>query len=237
MEVAPDNGRVDFAASEVQPADISGLRDQLREPREAIEAAFLEVGDRLSRSATLLDRIVGAFAALPRDLDGAEMTGAIARLGNFTRRTREIYEAFAVERTDIEKLVLAVDAATHPIGDLRRSVKMMGILAVNARIVAAGLNDAADQFDVFTTDIANLSDGAVRAIGAFSAGHARLASVVHGASEQFAEFGGTQRDVLAGLATGLETSLAELAERRRAACRSCSPSPPSDVSPSAPPLP
>ncbi|HTJ57334.1 MAG TPA: hypothetical protein VL418_07210 [Devosiaceae bacterium] len=190
------------------------LRDELKRPRENIEAAFLEVGDRLSQSATRLDRIVAAFAALPRDLDSPEMAEAMGRLDNFASHTRAISDAFATEGADIQRLIVAIDAATQPIDDLRRSVKMMGILAVNARIVAAGLNDAADRFDVFTTDIANLSDSAVRAVSAFSDGHGRLATVVHGAASQFSEFETAHRGVLTQFAGSLEHNLSEVAARR-----------------------
>ena len=40
---------------------------------------------------------------------------------------------FATEQADLARLVDVVAAAEHPIGELRRTVKMMGIVAINAR--------------------------------------------------------------------------------------------------------
>jgi len=200
-------------------ARFEALATDLAEPRANIEAAFLTVGDRLGQASTLLNRIVAAFAALPRDLDSPEMAEAIVRLGNIARRTREIGDSFVLEKQDVERLVAAVDAATNPIVELKRAVKMMGILAINARIVAAGLNGAADHFDVFTMDIANLSDGAKKAVEAFSEGHGQLLEAVHGASNQLSQFEADHFGALTELVGILDQGLAEVSERRDASAQ------------------
>jgi len=205
----PDTGTLDAAAH------LPGIIAALAAPRQEIEAAFLAVGQELGDAAALLDRIVAAFEALPRDLDGAEMQEAGARLGRFTGHAHEIAAAFARERGDVQKLLAAVSAATHPVEDLHRSVRLMGILSVNARIVAAGLSDAADQFDVFTTDIAELSKSATAAVTAFADGHMRLASAVQRAADQFTGFEAAHRERLEGLAASLDQGLAAVAERQR----------------------
>ena len=194
---------------------LSGLIARLAGPRQEIEAAFLAVGEELGGASALLDRIVAAFEALPRDLDGAEMQEAGARLGRFTGHAHEIAAAFTRERGDVQKLLAAVNAATHPVEDLHRSVRLMGILSVNARIVAAGLADAADQFDVFTTDIAELSKSATAAVVAFADGHAGLAAAVRRAADQFAGFEAAHRERLANLASSLDRGLLAVAERQR----------------------
>jgi hypothetical protein len=206
---APDTAAPDAAAH------LLGIITALAAPRQEIEAAFLAVGQDLGDAATLLDRIVAAFEALPRDLDGPEMQEAGARLGRFTGHAHEIAAAFARERGDVEKLLAAVSAATHPVADLHRSVRLMGILSVNARIVAAGLTDAADQFDVFTTDIAELSKSATAAVAAFAEGHLRLASAVQRAADQFTGFEAAHRARLEGLAVSLDQGLAAVAGRQR----------------------
>jgi hypothetical protein len=203
------------AALETEPAErLIGLIAALATPRGRIETIFLDVGRDLGEASLLLNRIVAAFEALPRDLESAEMSEAGERLARFVARARDIAEAFAREKGDVERLRVAVGAATHPIDDLRRAVRLMGILAVNARIVAAGLADAADQFDVFTTDIAELSKSATAAVAAFADGHGRLAAAVNGAASQFGAFEAAHRARLAGLAHSLDRGLQSIAERR-----------------------
>ncbi len=125
--LAPAGDASDFGADRL-PHHLGELAVALALPRDSIETAFLDVGaPARTQASTLLNRIVAAFAALPRDLDSAEMAEAITRLDTIARRTREISEAFVDEQHDIIGWVTAVQAATHPIVDLRRVVRMMGI--------------------------------------------------------------------------------------------------------------
>jgi hypothetical protein len=215
MAEALPNQPADGAGTPGAGDQLAALIAALAAPRQEIETAFLAVGQELADASALLDRIVAAFEALPRDLDGTEMQEAGARLARFTGHAHEIAAAFARERGDVQKLLAAVNAATHPVEDLHRSVRLMGILSVNARIVAAGLTDAADQFDVFTTDIADLSKSATAAVVAFADGHARLAGAVQRAAGQFSGFEAAHRERLAGLAANLDQGLAAVAERQR----------------------
>lgn len=193
---------------------LAGIAASLAVPRERIESAFLAVGGRLAEAAILLNRIVAAFEALPRDLEGERTTAAMQRLGAFAREAREIAEAFAAEGRDVAALKRAVAAAAHPIEDLQRAVRLMEILAVNARIVAAGLDGAADRFGVFTTDIANLAQGARRAIASFAEGHKQLAAAVGAAAGQFTAFDQAHRETLASLVASLEAGLGQVEARR-----------------------
>jgi len=195
---------------------IADLASALADPRQRIEAAFVDVGGRLMQSNTLLNRITAVFEALPRDLESPEMTEATDRLAAVGQRAQDIALAFAAEQGDIAKLVSVVVAADHPISDLRRTVKMMGIVAVNARVVAAGIVGDSDDFDVFTTDITTLSDGAARTIQEFSSVYQQLTGEVHKAAAQRDTFDATHGDTLSGLAARLDKTLAEVTRHREA---------------------
>lgn len=214
MKIAQEIVHVANADQSDLSGRLVGLVGDLAGPRETIEAAFLDVGSGLGEASMLLDKIIAAFATLPRDLESAEMEQAIVQLGNIANRTREISEAFVVEQQDIQRLAVTVDAASQPVVDLRRAVKMMGILAVNARIVAAGLSTGADEFDVFTTDIAELSRSAALAVTEFAQGHERLASAVRNAATQFSLFEASHRHILGELAAKLEQGLLDVVDRR-----------------------
>jgi hypothetical protein len=172
-------------------------------------------GDALTQSAMSLNRISQAFEALPQDLASPELTEATTRLSDVGRRAGEISAAFAAEQIAIEQLAAAVSAARHPISALRQAVKMMGIVAVNARVVAAGIVGNDHDFDVFTTDIAELSGSASQTIEQFSGVYQQLTVEVRRASVQHAQFDATHRDTLSRLATQLDTNLSALVQRRQ----------------------
>ncbi len=194
--------------------ELGRIAADLGRSRERLETAFVGVGDSLTKSATLLNRITQSFETLPQDLASPELTEATARLSAVGRRAQEISTSFAAEQGDIARLVAVVTGAEHPISDLRRAVKMMGIVAVNARVVAASVIGNDNDVDVFTTDIAQLAGTAGKTISEFSAVYAQLTAEVHRAAEQREQFEAAHRDTLSGLAARLDANLADIVRRR-----------------------
>jgi hypothetical protein len=202
-------------AAAPDPAALDRLVADLGDARGRLEESFVAVGTALTQSAMGLNRISRAFEALPQDLASPELTEATTRLSAVGRRAAEISAAFSVEQTAIERLVAVVARADHPISDLRRAVKMMGIVAVNARVVAAGIVGDSDDFDVFTTDIAELSGSATKTIDEFSTVYQQLTIEVRRAATQRAHFDASHRDTLSRLANRLEENLGALVARRQ----------------------
>lgn len=197
--------------------DADAIAAALADPRQRIEAAFVDVGGRLMQCAGLLNRLTGLFETLPKDLESPELAEATEQLAAVGRSAREIAESFAAEHRDLTRLVQVVTAAEHPISDLRRAVKMMGIVAVNARVVAAGIVGDSDDFDVFTTDIATLSDSAAHTIQDFSAVYRQLVDEVHRAADHRADFEAAHAGTLSQLTAKLEDMLQAVTDQRTAA--------------------
>ena len=197
-------------------ADLRALIPSIAEPRERIEATFVAVGDRLTRGASMLNRITRIFEALPQSLESPELHEASARLAAIGTESQAIAATFATEQSDLARLINVVAAADHPISDLRRAVKMMGIVAINARVVAAGIVGDRDDFNVFTSDIATLSESAHRTIQEFSAAYRQLTDEVRRAAEQRAHFEAAHAHTLSGLAGSMEQSLDAVTRQRQA---------------------
>ncbi|HEY4201645.1 MAG TPA: hypothetical protein VGM83_13915 [Devosiaceae bacterium] len=202
----------------VDPAlalQLQQLAEDLGAPRERIETAFVDVGGSLTQAAGILGRISSVFEALPRDLESQEMVEATSRLDAVGQRAEAIAASFSAEGEDIARLVSVVKAAEQPISDLRKAVKMMGIVAINARVVAAGIVGRLQDFDVFTTDIASLSESATTTIQDFSLVYGQLTDNVRKAAEQRSHFETSHKDTLTGLALRLRRNLDEVTRRRR----------------------
>ena len=206
-------------AQSLSPAagDTAALRAigvALATPREQIESTFVTVGARLTEGAAMLNRITKVFEALPAQLQSPELAEASTRLADVGKQAQTISALFATEQADLARLVEVVGAAEHPISELRRTVKMMGIVAINARVVAASVVGDGDDFDVFTTDIAKLSEGASTTIQQFTAAYRQLTEEVGQAARQRSQFENAHADTLSTLAADMETALAELARQR-----------------------
>jgi hypothetical protein len=195
--------------------DLRAIVAALADPRQRIETAFVDVGGRLTEAAGLLGRVSSLFEGLPRDLESEELVEATGRLEAVGSRAYEIAAAFSTEREDIARLLGVVTAADQPISDLRKAVKMMEIVAINARVAAAGIVGRMEGFDVFTTDIAALSDSAAKTIRDFSLVYEHLTRGVERAAEQRAHFEAAHQDTLTGLAERLGRNLAAVVQRRQ----------------------
>lgn len=199
------------------PAHATNLAEALAQPRQQIESAFVSVGARLTEGAGMLNKLTRVFEALPTALQGAEVDEAGAQLRAVAQKARELSESFAQEKADLSRLVEVVAAANSPIGDLRRAVKMMGIVSVNARVTAAGIVGDSDDFEVFTTDISTLSSTAGQTIQEFSQVYRQLTAEVAKAASQRARFEASHAHTLTELSDSLERTLEALESQREAA--------------------
>jgi hypothetical protein len=202
------------------PTSIRRLAQDLARPRRDIEAAFVAVGASLTEGAALLNTLSKLFEALPEALGGAEVDDASTRLGAVAARTEQLAATFSQEKADLARLVDVVAAATSPMSDLKRAVKMMGIVSVNARVTAAGIVGDSDDFDVFTNDIATLSESANRTIQGFAQVYRQLTAEVDRAANQRARFEATHADTLSRLGSSLVATLDALGRQRATALES-----------------
>lgn len=191
----------------------------LAAPRAGIESAFLGIGEKLGRCVGVLGRLSSVFEALPADFQSRELDEAGARLEALGLQACGMTASFADERRVMAALITALNAAASPIEDLLRSVKTIGIVAINARVVAAGLAAGHSGLEVFTTDIAALSEEANAAVGRLSAVYRGLVEEVRRAETRRAAFEATHTGTLLGLGGRIAAPLARVTERRREAAK------------------
>ncbi|HCO56498.1 MAG TPA: hypothetical protein DIT93_15965, partial [Pelagibacterium sp.] len=128
---------MNFMTMSATPPAINQLAADLAGHREQIETAFVSVGGCLSEGASLLNKLIKLFDALPDALKGAEVEQATGHLQAVASRAATLSDAFGQERIDLERLFEVVRSAHLPISDLHRTIKMMGIVSINARVTAA----------------------------------------------------------------------------------------------------
>jgi uncharacterized protein YukE len=203
-----------------QARDISALSSALAKPRQEIEEAFVSVGSRLSEGAAMLNKLTRQFEALPAALQGEEVSESSSQLRAVARKALELTADFAKEKADLTRLVEVVAAANGPIGELRRTVKMIGIVSINARVTAAGIVGDSDDFEVFTTDISTLSDSARSTIHEFSQVYRQLVTEVGQAAGQRDRFDAAHAHTLSELAQSLDETLDALDRQRQSAVES-----------------
>lgn len=199
------------------PVRLRQLAADVAVPRERIETAFVAVGARLMEGAGMLNALTRQFEALPAALQGDDVREASEQLAAVAAKAAELADTLVQEKADLVRLVEVVRAANGPIEELRRTIKMMGIVSVNARVTAAGIVGDGEDFDVFTTDIATLSESASRTIQEFALGYRQLATEVDRAATQRARFEAAHAGTATELARSLSQTLENLQAQRQGA--------------------
>ena len=192
---------------------IRSIGDALAAPIAQIDESFVQVGNKLVECSSRLSKVTVAFEALPADLEGAELISATSKLEEVIGHASEIAEGFASEQTDLDELVRKVDAAQAPMTSLRKVIQMIGILSINARVVAAGMVGDGD-IGVFTDDISDLSKTATTTIARFFKAYEQLSTVVHQAAAERDRFQQAQRDTLKQAADRLAGNLEQIVGKR-----------------------
>lgn len=184
--------------------------------RAALDACVTSAGSKLMQCVGDLNRNSALFEALPRDIRSEELDRACHGIASIGDRAREVTAAFGRERETVDELSRALAASASPIADLQRSVKMIGILSVNARVVAAELGQVAG-FEVFTVDIDRLSREAGTTVSRFSDLFRRLRDDLKAVADKRLAFELSHSATLAGLGDKLAARLERVEDRRRSA--------------------
>lgn len=192
---------------------IRSIGDALAAPIAQIDESFVQVGNNLVECSSRLSKVTAAFEALPADLEGAELISATSKLEEVIAHANEIADGFASEQADLDALVKKVDAARAPMDSLRKVIQMIGILSINARVVAAGMAGDGD-IGVFTDDISDLSKTATTTIARFFKAYEQLSTVVHQAAAERDRFQNAQRDTLKKAAERLSGNLEQIVDKR-----------------------
>ncbi|MBR0550981.1 hypothetical protein [Stakelama marina] len=188
-------------------ASLSGVRGRS-------DALFTDVGNRLTACAGVLNGIGGAFEALPRSFESEEFGESCERLNAVGTRAGEIARTFADERSTVGGLLKVVAEANQPVADLVRAAKLLGIVALNAQVVAQETAGHEAGLDVFTDDIVVLSDTAADRITAFSQLYRRLHDAVRQVSERQLVFEARHAPALTKLTAEISRNVGALEEHR-----------------------
>lgn len=194
---------------------------QLREIGEALpaafargDAAFLAIGDRLSEAVGIFARLGELFATLEASLADPQLGHAAAALSGVGSDIAGLAAALLEEEGMLGRLrELNAQLARH-IEVIRRTIRAINMLAVNAHISASDMAAEGEDVASFALRFKQLAGSARTTIAAAAAQCDRLGKALDAAQVRQASFMLEHDRVLALLAGQIEDCVRAMDERR-----------------------
>lgn len=196
-------------------ASISG---QLVQPRQAIEQTFLSMGERLLGCTKHLNEVSVAHQGMPEELESADFTAAAQLLETIRKQVGDIANVYSNEQVHVDQLAAMAAGIGSPLADLRKAVRTIRLIAVNARIVAAGISGNQADFGAFSDDMTTLGNSVQEAVVAFAGAYEGFASSLEqarGANAAFiARHDGTMDQISRRLSDHLDVASGQRSQAR-----------------------
>ena len=196
------------------------LTTQIGTLARATEGAFLRAGRSLEQAVERFEQLSAPLSALAALADAGEFRSAIAGSALLEQRARSFADASVVVFDRIAALSEGSDRLQGDLFAMRRVIRTMSIVALNARVTVAALAEQNAGLDVFTTAATLQVVEAGTIIGEISdtvEGMAQRIAVAHHESEALSRLLGsnlTQR--LSGLRSDMASFEADLERSTKA---------------------
>lgn len=181
------------------PDRLAGIVHQLSGSRQSLEQVFLGMGEHLLGSTSLLNEVAAAHEGMPAELESVEFNTAAEHLETIRDDVARMAASHSDEGGLIERLAGMARAVSSPLHDLRKAMRAIRLVAVNARIAAVGIGGQQGELSAFTTDMMVLGQSVEEAVAAFAKAHDTLVESLVGAADASSAFtkrhGGTMNKV------------------------------------------
>ncbi|WP_187967986.1 methyl-accepting chemotaxis protein [Aquibium microcysteis] len=178
--------------------------------RRSIEKSFLDMGQRLLESSRLLREITAAHEGMPGELQGEQFSAAVTLLTRLREEAVQIASRQDANGERVDKLAAMARELEDPIDGLSKAVRNLGLIAINARIIAAGMAQMTGDFDSFALEMVELGKNAASIVEKFSKAHRRLIDSLAHAGAANAAFRRKHEGTLSAISVRLGDQLAAI---------------------------
>lgn len=122
-----------------------------------VEAAFAQVGSHLGEGHALFEELNGGLGALSLEMSGATIASASTALDEIAARLTKLVDVMHAEGGLLGVIGASADEAAAVLKPLVKHIKMVMIIAQNAKIEAATLGSGREGFLDFTEEASDLA--------------------------------------------------------------------------------
>jgi len=190
---------------------LAGTRAALIAVSGSLEADFLDAGERLESAIGVLGALSGRFDTLLGELQSDALRAATADLSQAARRVSALAGTRHGEQEALAQVGRRASAIEGRVPPMRKAVKAVEVLAINARIAAAGIGSAGADFQSFLSELVRPLTVAQSTLERFSSELAALGARVRGACADRAQFERQQSSAIESIPRRLSSGVEAIA--------------------------
>jgi hypothetical protein len=181
------------------------------------EGTFVGIGQRLEASINTIDGLTATFKTLMEELGSTELVQATADLSRVASRIGALANAPRDGEGVLTCITGLTDAMTSRVGRMRKAVKAVDVLAVNAKIAAAHLSTGGEGFSTFAEEITRAMKIAEENLDGFAEQLDGMSERLRAATVSQRALGQQRDQAIRTIPDQLARSVAAIAGRRRQA--------------------
>ncbi|HVZ50705.1 MAG TPA: hypothetical protein VG986_01975 [Pseudolabrys sp.] len=201
----------------IAPEQVLRIADTIKSASALMEGRFLEIGQKLTASVEILERLTALFAKLRIELDSPEMQSAIEGFARVASEVSALTGAQQGERLALAELSKIAAGLGQRIEEIHKEIRTIEVLTINARITASGIGPAGSDFLTYIGEIGQSLKLTETNLRQFRNDLMQVSEHLRAASSSEAEFDARHAKTVAVIPGQLAQSIELIAARRRSA--------------------
>lgn len=201
----------------IAPEHVLRIADAIKSTSALMEGRFLEIGQKLSASVEMLERLTALFAQLQIELDSPEMQSAIEGFARVASEVAALTGAQQGERAALTELSRIAAGLGHRIEEIHKEIRTIEVLTINARITASGIGPTGSDFLAYIGEIGQSLKLTETNLRQFRNDLMQVSEHLRAASVSEADFDARHAKTVAAIPKQLAQSIELIAARRRSA--------------------
>ncbi|HWT96045.1 MAG TPA: hypothetical protein VN229_00460 [Terriglobales bacterium] len=185
----------------------------LRGASRSIEDSFVGVGGRLESAIDILHRLSQAFSNVRLDLASDDLIAATRSMQEVAERISALTVNASTVPEALREITELTTAVSQRLQEMLKAVKAVDVLAVNAKIAAAGISTRSDEFMSFANEIGVALKVAGSNLADFRAELDGVTSTLLSATKSQASLRQYQTDAAATVPKALRLSVTTISDR------------------------
>lgn len=197
--------------------DTTAIVAAISAPRQAIERAFVAMGDGLLSGERLLKDIAQTHQSMAAEFNGEDFLAAVQRIEAMRGEVDVIVSGISTGDGELARIDSTIRQLGGPLTEADTAIRLLGLVAFNARIVAATIQTDRADLAAFTNEMMEIANQANHTVRQIADVYQNVRTIFSMTRRTQAEFSRNHCRMMADIAADLDDALCMIARQREQA--------------------